>query len=203
MDLILLIKCILSGFFLAAPIGPVNLICIRRTLTDGYIAGLAVGMGAALADTLYGYAAAAGLSFITEFITHYHTPFRLGGGAFIIYLGLKTRRARPQDLCPVRNSPNLYRLFAGIFLLTLTNPITVFAFMALFSSLGIAVLVTDFLTTLLAACGVFIGSTLWWLTLTGVVHLFRSRVTPCTLIRINKIAGTIIILLGIVSLFEL
>ncbi|HWR10060.1 LysE family translocator [Sporomusa sp.] len=203
MEYILLIKCIFSGFFLAAPIGPVNLICIRRTLNYGYITGLAVGMGAAMADTLYGYAAAAGLSFITDFILHYHFAFRWGGGLFIIYLGLRTLRTAPQCLTMERTSPNLYRMFAGIFLLTLTNPITVFAFLALFSSLGIAVLITDFFTTVLAAVGVFIGSTLWWITLTSIVYFFRNRVTSGTLVRINKIAGSIIILLGIVSLFEL
>ncbi|HWR45161.1 LysE family translocator [Sporomusa sp.] len=203
MDYVLLIKCILSGFFLAAPIGPVNLICIRSTLTYGYITGLTVGIGAALADTLYGYAAAAGLSFITDFISRYHTAFRWGGGVFIIYLGLRTLRATPQDLTLEKEPPNLFRLFAGIFLLTLTNPITVFVFIAVFSSLGIAVLVTDFFTTVLAAFGVFIGSTLWWITLTGIAHLFCNKVTPGTLGRINKIAGSIIILLGIASLFEL
>ncbi|WP_371373558.1 LysE family translocator [Sporomusa aerivorans] len=203
MDYVLLVKCILSGFFLAAPIGPVNLICIRNTLTYGYITGLTVGLGAALADTLYGYAVAAGLSFITDFISRYHLAFRWGGGIFIIYLGLRTLCSAPQDLGPEQKPPNLYKLFAGIFFLTLTNPITIFAFIAVFSSLGIAVLITDFFTTCLAAIGVFTGSALWWLTLTGIVHLFYNKVTPVTLSRINKIAGIIIILLGITSLFEL
>ncbi len=203
MDYELFIKCILSGFFLAAPIGPVNLICIRSTLTYGYITGLIVGLGAALADTLYGYTAAAGLSFITEFISRYHLAFRWGGGLFIIYLGLRTLRATPKDLTLEKTPPNLYKLLAGIFLLTLSNPITVFTFIAVFSSLGIAMLITDFFTTFLAAFGVFVGSAVWWITLTGIVHLFSNKVTPSTLGRINKIAGSIIILLGIASLFEL
>lgn len=203
MDYVLFLKCILSGFFLAAPIGPVNLICIRNTLTYGYITGLTIGLGAALADTLYGYAVAAGLSFITDLISRYHLAFRWGGGIFIIYLGLRTLRSAPQDLSSERNSPNLYKLFASIFFLTLSNPITIFAFIAIFSTLGIAVLITDFFTTCLAAVGVFTGSVLWWLTLTGIVHLFHDKVTPATLSRINKLAGSIIILLGIVSFFEL
>ncbi|WP_333593740.1 LysE family translocator [Anaerospora hongkongensis] len=204
MDYNLLLTCIFSGFFLAAPIGPVNLICIRRTLTDGYIAGLTVGLGAAVADTVYGYAAAAGLSFITDFILQYHTVFRWGGGLFIIYLGFRTLHAVVQENSADKTAAaGLYKLFAGIFLLTLTNPITLFTFIALFSSLGVAVLVTNAVSAALAAFGVFCGSALWWVTLTCIVQLLRKKVTARALTRINKLAGTIIILLGIASIIKL
>ncbi|TCL36883.1 threonine/homoserine/homoserine lactone efflux protein [Anaerospora hongkongensis] len=204
MDYNLLLTCIFSGFFLAAPIGPVNLICIRRTLTDGYIAGLTVGLGAAVADTVYGYAAAAGLSFITDFILQYHTAFRWGGGLFIIYLGFRTLHAVVQENSADKTAATgLYKLFAGIFLLTLTNPITLFTFIALFSSLGVAVLVTNAVSAALAAFGVFCGSALWWVTLTCIVQLLRKKVTARALTRINKLAGTIIILLGIASIIKL
>ena len=204
MDYNLLLTCIFSGFFLAAPIGPVNLICIRRTLTDGYIAGLTVGLGAAIADTVYGYAAAAGLSFITDFILQYHTAFRWGGGLFIIYLGFRTLHAVvPENSADKTAAASLYKLFAGIFLLTLTNPITLFTFIALFSSLGVAVLVTNAVSAALAAFGVFCGSALWWVTLTCIVQLLRKKVTARALTRINKLAGTIIILLGIASIIKL
>lgn len=203
MDYILLIKCIVSGFLLAAPIGPVNLICIKRTLSDGRNAGLIVGMGAALADALYGYAAAAGLSAVTDFIFHYETAFRWGGGLFVIYLGLRTFRAAPRSSTTAaeKNSDHsLTKLFTGVFLLTLTNPLTVFAFIAAFSSLGIAMLVTNFFTTVLATFGVLIGSALWWITLTSIVCLGRDRITPSVIAQINKVAGIIIILIGIASL---
>jgi threonine/homoserine/homoserine lactone efflux protein len=201
---ILFLKCIASGFFLAAPIGPVNLICIRRTLNEGQLSGLIIGLGAAAADALYGYAAAAGLHVLTAFIFHYSLVFRWLGGSFIIYLGYKIFYAIPQNpngrKIPVNSR---YRLFTGIFLLTLTNPITVFTFIAVFSSFGIAVLVTDFFAATLASLGVFIGSSLWWLTLTSIVYRFRHRVTPPIIIRINQIAGLIIILLGIASIMGL
>lgn len=204
MDYNLLLTCIFSGFFLAAPIGPVNLICIRRTLTDGYIAGLTVGLGAAAADTVYGYAAAAGLSFITDFILQYHIAFRWGGGLFIIYLGFRTLHAVVQENSDDKTAAaGLYKLFAGIFLLTLTNPITLFTFIALFSSLGVAVLVTNAVSAAIAAFGVFCGSALWWVTLTSIVQLMRKKVTARSLKRINKLAGTIIILLGIASIIKL
>lgn len=204
MDYNLLLTCIFSGFFLAAPIGPVNLICIRRTLTDGYIAGLTVGLGAAAADTVYGYAAAAGLSFITDFIQQYHTAFRWGGGLFIIYLGFRTLHAVVRENSADKTTAaGLYKLFAGIFLLTLTNPITFFTFIALFSSLGVAVLVTNAVSAAIAALGVFCGSALWWVTLTCIVQLLRKKVTARALTRINKLAGTIIILLGIASIIKL
>jgi threonine/homoserine/homoserine lactone efflux protein len=201
MNDILLMKCIISGFLLAAPIGPVNLICIRSTLSEGRATGLVVGMGAAVADALYGWAAAAGLSVLTAFILHYNVAFHWGGGLFIIYLGFVTFRAAPRNTADDKNPVrSLYSLFAGIFLLTLTNPVTVFTFIAVFSSFGIAVLATDLFTTALAALGVFIGSALWWITLTSIVSLFRNRITPHSIGRINKIAGIIIILLGVASL---
>jgi threonine/homoserine/homoserine lactone efflux protein len=201
MNDILLIKCIISGFLLAAPIGPVNLICIRYTLSEGRLSGLIVGMGAAMADALYGLAAAAGLSILTDFILRYDIAFRWIGGLFIILLGFATFRAAPQNKSDDKHpGHSLYSLFAGVFLLTLTNPVTIFTFIAVFSSFGIAVLVTDLFTTALAALGVFIGSALWWLILTSIVCLFRSRVTPRIIVRINKIAGIIIILLGIASI---
>lgn len=201
MNDILLIKCIISGFLLAAPIGPVNLICIRYTLSEGRVLGLIVGMGAAFADVLYGCAAAAGLSVLTDFILKYDIAFRWIGGLFIIFLGFSAFRATPQNTSDEKNpEPSLYSLFAGVFLLTLTNPVTIFTFIAIFSSFGIAVLVTDLFTTALAALGVFIGSALWWITLTSIVCLFRSKVTPRVIVRINKIAGIIIMLLGVVSI---
>lgn len=201
MNEILLIKCIVSGFLLAAPIGPVNLICIRYTLSEGRISGLMVGMGAALADALYGAAAAAGLSILTAFISQYDTVFRWGGGVFIILLGIATFLAQPDSESGRKNSKHsLYSLCAGVFFLTLTNPVTIFTFIAVFSSFGIAMLVIDLSTTLLATLGVFIGSALWWCALTSIVCLFRSRVTPHIIVRTNKIAGIIIILLGIVSI---
>lgn len=204
MNDILLIKCMISGFLLAAPIGPVNLICIRYTLSEGRIPGLVVGLGAALADVIYGSAAAAGLGALTAFILHYDMLLRWGGGSFIIYLGFRTFHAVPQNKSDDKDSGRSpYSLFAGVFLLTLTNPVTIFTFIAIFSSFGIAVLVTDLSTTALAALGVFIGSALWWVTLTSIVCFFRSRVTPNAVASINKIAGIIIILLGIASIIEL
>ncbi len=201
MDTILLFKCIVSGFLLAAPIGPVNLICIRYTLSEGRMAGLMVGMGAALADSLYGAAAAAGLSMLTAFIAQYDAVFRWGGGVFILLLGIATFRAQPKSTADNNNSKHsLYKRCAGVFLLTLTNPVTIFTFIAVFSSFGIAILVTDLSTTLLASVGVFIGSALWWSALTSIVCLFHSRVTPHMIVRTNKIAGIIIILLGIASI---
>jgi threonine/homoserine/homoserine lactone efflux protein len=204
MNSVLLIKCIISGFLLAAPIGPVNLICIRYTLSEGRISGLAIGMGAALADVVYGSAAAAGLSVLTAFINQYDVAFRWGGGLFIIYLGFLTFRATPTpDDKKKKCNRNLYNQFAGVFLLTLTNPVTIFTFIAVFSSFGIAVLVTDLFTTFLAALGVFIGSALWWIVLTSIVCHFRSKVTPPIIVLINKSAGIIIALLGIASIIGL
>lgn len=198
---ILFLKCVISGFLLAAPIGPVNLICIKRTLSKGRISGLIVGLGAATADALYGYAAAAGLNFLISFINQYETAFRWGGGMFIAYLGWKTfHSVPPSPSSDKETTKNFYKVFAGIFLLTLTNPITIFSFIATFSSLGIAILVTSLPKAALAALGVFLGSLLWWIILTSAISFFRDKVTPKTISYINKIAGALIILIGIASI---
>ncbi|WP_371362041.1 hypothetical protein SRRS_32960 [Sporomusa rhizae] len=198
---ILFLKCVISGFLLAAPIGPVNLICIKSTLSKGRISGLIVGLGAATADALYGYAAAAGLNFLISFINQYETAFRWGGGMFIAYLGWKTfQSVPPSPSIDKETTKNLYKVFAGIFLLTLTNPITIFSFIATFSSLGIAILVTSLPKAALAALGVFLGSLLWWIILTSAISFFRDKVTPKTISYINKLAGALIILIGIASI---
>ena len=203
MDYLLIYKCVISGFILAVPIGPVNLICINRTLSEGRKSGLVVGLGAAVADAVYGYAAAAGLNVITEFALQYETAFRWGGGLFIAYLGWKTFTARPQQQALPRNNPkDFYALFSTIFFLTLTNPITVFTYIATFSSFDITRLISNFTKAALAALGVFLGSSCWWLVLTSIICLFRDKVTPRVLASVNKLAGIIIILIGAVSILR-
>ena len=158
MEYVVFFKCLTSGFLLAAPIGPVNLICIRSTLNEGRLAGLTVGLGAAVADALYGYAAAAGLTFVRNALLHHEHILRWGGGLFIIYLGYRTFHDLPAD--PALDNPsasNLPKLFASILCLTLANPVTIFTFMAAFSSFGIARHVHGFLQAAWAAVGVLLG----------------------------------------------
>lgn len=201
MAYILFIKCILTGLLLAAPIGPINLICIKRTLSEGRLSGLVVGFGAATADAVYGYAAAAGLSFLISFINEHEAAFRWVGGLFIAYLGWLTYRSEPQSQeVEKKTSKTLFGLFAGIFLLTLTNPVTIFTYIATFSSFSIAVLVTSLAKAALAAFGVFLGSLLWWIILTSVISFFRDKITLKTIGYINKIAGVLIILIGLASI---
>lgn len=201
MTTLLALKCIISGFLLAAPIGPVNLLCIQTTLQAGRARGLIIGWGAAAADMLYGYAAAAGLQALTAFLLQHAAWFRIGGGLCIIYLGLKTLRP-PTDRQPLQpqQATGRLQLFTEVFLLTLANPVTVFTFLAVFSSLGISGLVTSYTAQLLAALGVFIGSALWWLTLTSCVAFFQHKITPVALHQVNRIFGLFIIGLGVVSL---
>lgn len=203
MHSLLFLKCMLSGFLLAAPIGPVNLICLKRTLSEGRLSGLAAGLGAALADALFAYVAAAGLHVFTDFLLRHALLLRWLGGLLIIYLGYRTFRsavACREDARP--SSHSLLRLAGKVFVLTLTNPLTIFAFLAVFSSLGIAGNITSLTATVLTALAVFAGSTLWWLTLTGLVACFRSRITDKVIVKINRLSGVLIILLGIVSLLE-
>lgn len=201
---LLFIKCIISGFFLAAPIGPVNLICLKRTLSEGRLTGLAAGLGAALADAIYAHVAAAGMHVFTDFILRYASLLRWGGGLLIIYLGYRTFRSAAFCREEIRTSPrSLLRLVGEVFLLTLTNPFTIFAFFAVFSSFGIAGGITSLTAAALVASAVFLGSSLWWITLTGLVSFFRNRMTDELIAKINRLSGILIILLGIVSILEL
>lgn len=201
MAYILLIKCIIAGLLLAAPLGPVNLICMKRTLSEGRLSGLAVGLGAATADAIFGYIAAAGLNFLILFINEHETAFRWVGGLFIAYLGWLIYRSKPPSLVIEKKAnKTLLGLFCGIFLLTLTNPVTIFTYIATFSAFNIGVLVTSLTKAALAAFGVFLGSFLWWLFLTSVISFFRDKITVKTLGYINKIAGVLIILLGIAAI---
>lgn len=204
MHSLLFLKCMLSGFLLAAPIGPVNLICLKRTLSEGRLSGLAAGLGAALADALFAYIAAAGLHVFTDFILRHASLLRWVGGLLIIYLGYRIFQSAAPCREEVRPSPhNLLRLVGKVFVLTLTNPFTIFAFLAVFSTLGIAGRITSLAATVLAALAVFAGSALWWLTLTGLVSCFRNRITDKVIIKINRLSGVLIVLLGIVSILEL
>lgn len=201
MAYILFIKCILAGLLLAAPIGPVNLICIKRTLNEGRKAGLVVGLGAAAADAVYGYAAAAGLNFFISYIYEHETVFRWIGGLLIAYLGWLTYRSEPQIRAAEKETgKTLFGLFVGVFLLTLTNPVTIFTYIATFSALGIALLVTSLAKAAFAAFGVFLGSMLWWIILTSVISYLQDKITVKSIGYINKIAGVLIILIGIVSI---
>lgn len=197
MDISFLWHGIIIGFAIAAPVGPIGVLCIRRTLADGRAAGLVSGLGAATADACYGCIAGFGLTLVSNLLLSQQTGLQLVGGLFLLYLGLKTFFSPPADHAANAGGRGLLGAYTSTFVLTITNPMTIFAFMAIFAGLGVAQTGGSYRTAALVVTGVFTGSALWWLLLSGGVSIFRARITPIQLLWINRIAGMVIIGFGL------
>ena len=199
MELTIFLKGILIGFAMAVPVGPIGIMCIRKTLTDGRLRGMMIGLGAATADLLYACVAAFGLTIVSNAIATERTWIRLVGGSFLLFLGVRTFRAHPADPKALVNSSGLLGSYLSTGFLTLTNPTTIFAFIAVFAALGLG----DELSIVSASTlviGVFIGSGLWFLFLSSGVIFFRKKLDIIGLRWVNRIAGILIILSGIIAI---
>jgi threonine/homoserine/homoserine lactone efflux protein len=203
MTLGVLLRGVALGFSIAAPVGPIGLLCIRRTLADGRAAGFVSGLGAATADGLYGAVAAFGLTLVSNALIEQRLWLRLVGGTFLCYLGGRTVLARPAAAGGAVGAPRLAGAYISTFLLTLANPLTILSFAAVFAGLGLGSTERDALSAALLVLGVFVGSTLWWLTLSTGVGAFRARVGPPVLQWVNRVSGTVIIAFGVAALASL
>lgn len=199
---ILFYRGILLGFSIAAPVGPIGILCIRRTLTEGSICGFISGLGAATADGFYGCIAGFGLTLIANFLVDQKTLLGLIGGLFLCYLGIKTFTEKPAEQKTFKPEVNLINAYISTFLLTLTNPITILSFTAMFAGLGLTQTGGNYLTAALLVLGVFIGSMLWWGLLVSGMRLLGDHFKGDQFQWINRISGTLIIALGIVALFN-
>ena len=197
MDLFL--RGILVGLAIAAPVGAIGVLCIRRTLADGRMAGLATGLGAATADALYGAVAAFGLTGISALLVDRQQVIRIVGGLFLLWLGFKTWTAPPPDPDAPAPPASLGRAWATTFLLTLTNPLTILSFVAVFAGVGLATTGSGLRGAVSLVAGVFLGSALWWLILSGVVSLARGWFTPTRMIWVNRASGAVIAAFGLVA----
>lgn len=202
MDIAFFLKGLLLGFSIAAPVGPIGVLCIRRTLSGGFLTGLLTGLGAATADGLYGAVAAFGLTSVSAFLVNQQVILKLVGGAFLCYLGLRTFFARPSETADSSSPRGLSGAYASTFFLTLTNPATIFSFAAVFVGLGLGANRAPGDATLLVL-GVLVGSALWWLLLASGMSLLRSRLDYRWLRWINRFSGAIITGFGIVALASL
>ncbi|HEY9738655.1 MAG TPA: LysE family transporter [Trichocoleus sp.] len=201
MDLLLFFaQGVLLGLAIAVPVGPIGLLCIRRTLTYGQLTGLVSGLGAATADGFYGFIAAFGLTVISELLVDRAAWLGLIGGLFLCYLGVATFRAKPATQEASVTGHGLTGAYASTLALTLTNPATILSFIAIFAGLGIAEPGQDRISAGLTVLGVFSGSALWWLLLSWGVNLFRTSLNPSRLGWLNKLAGVAIFAFGVVAL---
>ncbi|MDT9179221.1 MAG: LysE family transporter [Limnospira sp. PMC 1291.21] len=197
MNIMFLAKGLVIGFSIAAPVGPIGILCIRRSLTQGKIVGLLSGLGAATADAIYGFMAGFGLTAISSLLLGQQTLLRILGGLFLCYLGLKIFRDKPANESAQIN--HKLGAYASTFLLTLTNPMTILGFIGIFSGLGLGETNNYFDATLLVL-GVFLGSALWWLLLVGFIELFRDRLNSTIFQWVNRVSGLIIISFGILAI---
>ncbi len=203
------LRGLLIGFSIAAPVGPIGVLCIRRTLADGRVNGLVSGLGAATADASYGAVAGFGLTFISGLLIDQRVWLRLIGGAFLCYLGIKTFLARAREPQARLAEPgearrsDLAGAYASTLLLTLTNPTTIFSFAAIFAGLGIANTGGNYLAAALLVLGVFLGSALWWFILSGAVSLFRAKFGSRQLQWVNRISGVVILAFGVLAFVSL
>ncbi|MDR3609447.1 MAG: LysE family transporter [Ignavibacteriaceae bacterium] len=195
------LKGIFIGFAMAVPIGPIGIICIRKTLTEGRLHGLIIGLGAATADLLYGCVAAFGLTMISNTLVSQRIWIRLVGGALLLFLGIRTFRTKPNSPNIPTNTSGILRSYLTTVFLTLTNPLTIFAFIAVFAALGLGNGLSYFSASSLVA-GVFIGSCLWFLLLSSGVTLFKKKLDLVGLKWINRIAGSLIIISGIIAIIS-
>jgi threonine/homoserine/homoserine lactone efflux protein len=198
MDFSLLARAIGLGFTIAAAIGPISLLTIRRTLAHGQLYGLVSGLGVALADATYAGIAAFGLTAVTRVLVGGRVALGVIGGAVLVWLGARTLVSRPSAAATDAALPGLLPAVASIYALTMTNPMTILSFAALFAALGVSSgKVTDALALTL---GVLVGSALWWLVLTTVVGRLRSRVTTRGLTWVNRISGALILTFGVAAI---
>ncbi|MEM7647864.1 MAG: LysE family transporter [Cyanobacteria bacterium P01_A01_bin.70] len=205
------------GLAIAAPVGPIGILCIRRTLAMGRWVGLVSGLGAATADGVYGCIAGFGLTAVADFLTEQVVGLRVFGGLFLCYLGVKTLLAKPAEPAAASSENSqagalseveiaatgprsLLTAYGSTLLLTLTNPATIFSFAAIFAGLGIVESASDYGTSGILVLGVFCGSALWWLLLSGTVSLLRTRLTTSHMRWLNRLSGIILLVFGIVAL---
>ena len=198
--LLLFFRGFLIGISIAAPVGPIGVLCIRRTLAEGRLKGFLSGMGAASADMVYGAIAAFGLTMITNVLVENKFWFRVVGGCFLLYLGIKTFLEKPADQAAQVKQSGYFGAYLSTFFLTITNPMTILSFAAIFA--GTMSMGTTSSPMVLVA-GVFTGSAGWWLTLSFGVGLMRDRLTSIHMAWINRISGIIITTFGVVMLLQI
>ena len=203
MDISFLVKGLIIGFSIAAPVGPIGVLCIRRALAKGRTSCLLSGLGAATADAIYGCIAGFGLTFISNFLISQQVWLHLIGGMFLCYLGLKTFLSRPAEQAASAKGNSLVGAYASTFFLTLTNPITILCFAAIFAGLGLGSVTRHYGSAAALPLGVFIGSAVWWFILSSSVSMFRTKLNPRELSWVNRISGIVITGFGVIALLSL
>lgn len=189
--LIHLMEAWMIGIAIAAPVGPIGMLCIRKTLEIGLVGAIAVGLGAALADSAYGLVAALGLTAVSHFLLAKAVYIKLIGGFFLLYLAYKELKVKPSPTgVTVGKSKNMSRLTGEVFFLTLTNPATILSFIGIFASIGGGA--TSTTEMFLLVLGIFLGSMTWWLFLGTLIVKIKHKLPESWIHRIRYLSAIIL-----------
>jgi threonine/homoserine/homoserine lactone efflux protein len=196
----LLLKSLVLGLSIAAPVGPIGILCIRRCLVEGRIAGLICGLGAATADAVYGALGAFALNGISTWLVRGRVWMTIAGSAFLLYLGVRIFRSAPAKTTAT-SAGSATGAYVSTFLLTLANPLTILSFAAAFAGMGAGTVGYGGVVTMLV--GVFVGSAAWWLILTSVAGAARGRLSPPLFVAINRVSGALLMGFGLYTVMSL
>jgi threonine/homoserine/homoserine lactone efflux protein len=200
-ELELLIRGIIVGLMIAIPVGPVNILCISRTITAGWRSGAISGLGAAAADMFYGGIAGFSITLVVQFVLREQFWIRLFGGILLVVIGILYFFKRPRPLnAQKEDAVGAYSDLRSAFLLTLSNPTTILSFLAVLAALGMGDR-RPWWSTVFLVGGIFCGSMAWWIVLSGIVNRFRDRFNDRALLWMNRLAGLAIGGFGIASFF--
>jgi len=192
------IKGLVLGFIICVPFGPIGLLCVRRTLMDGKVAGVASVLGASVVDAFYCAIAGLGVSYISNFLSDERAILRIAGGLILIAMGVKIFLTHPAAKTPEATGHGLAASFGSSFFLMLTNPLAILVFTATFSALGIGGWQDAYVSTGMLVIGVFVGSALWAPIFVAGINLFSPRLTLSQLRLANEVAGIILFFFGVV-----
>lgn len=199
MTALLFAKSLILGLAIAAPLGPIGALCISRTLERGFWAGVAGGLGTALADATYAMLAAAGFAAFATLLSTLSVPLGLVGGLFMLWLGWRGLAPRPIAAASEVGARDLVHTTTATFLLTLANPTTILSFAAIFAGLGLAA-TGDGRNAAIVVAGVFLGSLAWWFVLSGGVALARARLPDSLTAWTSRMSGIVLIGFGLAAL---
>lgn len=192
---LLFLRGMVIGFALAAPVGPVGVLCIKRALADGRVAAFCAGLGAALADTIFGAVAGLGLTVVSSFLLEHQVTIRLVGGSFLIFVGVRGYGQKAVESEEEVSGAGLVKDFFASFMLAIANPATILAAIPVVAAVG-AIGLQDRESATWLVMGVFSGSALWWLMLSAAAGAVRSRFSPKALTLLSRVSSILLSVTG-------
>ncbi|MDR0982546.1 MAG: LysE family transporter [Culturomica sp.] len=200
-DLVYILKGILIGLMVSIPLGPMGVLIIQKTLHKGALSGFIAGMGAACADLFYAIIATFGIGFVMNMVQTHELLLQVIGGILLLVLGLTIYFGNPLKQIKSRRKVSKKGLlgdFLTLFFLTVSNPVTVVVFMAIFAGTAVFGNTHSVFPEIMVIIGILIGGAAWWYLVSTVVNIFRKKFKLRLLMMINRIAGIVIAVLGIV-----